>query len=99
MTVTFESRLSDSPFVESIWHTEATSDGIDIVSADASWDMIFVRQGSKARLSVWGPMTQAAPIAHTEGSEHLGIRFKLGTFLSCLPTYSLPNAGIELPEA
>jgi len=99
MTVKFEQRSSDSRFVESIWHTQAESNGCDIVSADASWDMIIVQQDGMTKLCVWGPMTKARPIAHTEGSEHLGIRFKLGTFMSCLPTYNLLNAGTVLPEA
>jgi hypothetical protein len=44
-------------------------------------------------------MTKAAPIAHTEGAGHLGIRFKLGTFMPYFPAHSLPNAGTVLPEA
>jgi AraC-like DNA-binding protein len=99
MTVTYEERSSSSPFVESIWHTQAVSDGVDIVSADVSWDMIIVRQDGKARLCVWGPMTKAVPIAHAEGTEHLGIRFKLGTFMSGLPAYNLLDSGTVLPEA
>jgi hypothetical protein len=98
MAVTYEERLSDSPFVESIWHTQTESDGCDIVSADVSWDMIIAQQNGKTCLSVWGPMTKAVPIAHTEGSEHLGIRFKLGTFMPLLPACSLLNSGTTLPE-
>ncbi len=99
MAVTSEERLSDSPLVESIWRVHAESDGVDIVSADMSWDMIITRQDGKTNLTVWGPMTKATPIPHTAGSEALGIRFKLGTYMNTLPTYSLPNAGTVLPEA
>lgn len=99
MAVTRKERLSDSPFVESIWYTQAESNGCDIVVADTSWDMIIFQQNGNPRLSVWGPMTKANSIAHTEGSDAIGIRFKLGTFMPYLPTYSLPNGGTVLPEA
>jgi len=99
MAVTREERLSDSPLVESIWHVEAESDGCDIVSADMSWDMIISQQYGKTNLCVWGPMTKAVLIPHTEGSEALGIRFKPGTYLYDVPTYSQLNAGMILPEA
>lgn len=99
MAVTSEERLSDSALVESIWHVQAESDGVDIVSADMSWDMIITKQIGKTNLTVWGPMTKATSIPHVAGSEALGIRFKLGTYLSVLSAYSQPNAGTVLPEA
>jgi hypothetical protein len=99
MAVTFEQRLSDSPFVESIWRTQAESNGCDVVSADVSWDMIITRIEGKTQLTVWGPMTRANEIRHTEGSEGIGIRFKLGTFMPYLPAANLINAGTLLPEA
>jgi len=98
MTVTYEERASDSPFVESIWHTHAERDGCDIVSADVSWDMIIARKNGKPHLSVWGPMTKAVPIPHAEGEEYLGIRFKLGAFMPLLSADSLLNSGLTLPD-
>ncbi len=98
MAVTREDRLSDSPLVESIWHVQAESDGSEIVVADMSWDMIITKQNGKTNLCVWGPMTKANSIPHTAGSEALGIRFKLGTYMNTLPAYSLPDAGTVLPK-
>lgn len=99
MTVIYQQRPSDSPLVETVWHVHAVSDGEDMVAADMSWDMIVTRQYGKINLCVWGPMTKAVPIPHLADGEALGIRFKLGTYLSTLPAYSLPNQGTELPEA
>lgn len=99
MTVTSETRPSDSPFIESIWQVHAESDGTDIVSADMSWDMIISHEKGQTNLCVWGPMTQATTIPHKAGSSALGIRFKLGTYLTSLPTYSQINTGTVLPEA
>src|ERR1044071_5161745 len=99
MAVRREERTSDSPFVETIWRTEAESDGSDIVAADTNWDMIVMQQYGKINLTVWGPMTKAVSIPHTEGSEAIGIRFKVGTYLYGLPTYSQLDNGMELPDA
>jgi hypothetical protein len=99
MSVIYEDRLSDTPFVETIWRTQAVSDGCDIVSADMCWDMLIVTQEDKIRVSIWGPMTKSAHIPHTEGQEWIGIRFKPGTFIPHLSADKLVNQGIVLPEA
>ena len=99
MAVISEEKPSDSPLVESIWHVQAQSDGVDIVVADTSWDMIITQQDGQTKLTVWGPMTQANHIPHVAGSEAIGIRFKLGTYLAQIPTFSSPNSGLALPEA
>lgn len=99
MSVIYEDRLSDTPFVETIWRTQAVSDGCDVVSADMCWDMLIVNQEGNTKVSVWGPMTKSARIPHTEGQEWLGIRFKPGTFIPHLSADKMVNQGIILPEA
>jgi len=99
MSSTYEERLSDSPFVETIWRTRAESDGRDTAAADGRWEIIVMRQSGGIRLSVWGPMTKAAPVSYTEGDEYLGIRFKLGTFMPYLPARNLLDGAAILPEA
>jgi AraC-like DNA-binding protein len=99
MAVISQTRMSDSPYVESVWQVQAVSDGCDTVTADVSWDMLIMIQDGKTSVSIWGPMTKTARIPHHEGDECLGIRFKLGTFLSHLPPDKLLNQGIMLPEA
>jgi AraC-like DNA-binding protein len=99
MAVTSEARASDSPYIESIWHVQAESDGCDIVVADISWDMIITHQEGKSSLCVWGPKTNASQIPHRQGAEAIGIRFKLGTYLTDLPVHSLLDNGTPLPEA
>ncbi|MBX3064557.1 MAG: AraC family transcriptional regulator [Anaerolineae bacterium] len=99
MTVVYEERPSDSPFVQTIWHTVAESDGCDIVSADGSWDIIVAKQEGQTRLYVWGAMTRAMHVPHCQGDEHLGIRFKPGTYLPSLPAKTLLNVGMTLPQS
>ena len=95
MSVIYQERPSDSPFVQTIWQTQATSDGADVVVADSSWDMLVFQREGKLQLSVWGAMTQAQSIPHDEGSECLGIRFKLGTAMPHLQTHDLLDAGAQ----
>jgi AraC-like DNA-binding protein len=99
MAVTYEERLSDSPYIQTIWHTQAHRDGFETVIADVSWDMIIERQDGKTKLTVWGPMTKAVPVPHSEGAEHVGIRFKLGTYIPYFPGENILNSGIILPDA
>lgn len=99
MTVIYEERASESPFVRTIWRTLAVSDGSDIVTADGSWDMILVRRNDRTILSVWGPTTSAKSIPHLQGDECLGIRFTLGVWMPQLPPQTLLDLGVALPEA
>lgn len=99
MSVIYEERQPDTPFVETIWRTQVICDGCDAVSADACWDMLLVIQDDKIKVSIWGPMTKTTPIPHVEGQEWLGIRFKLGTFMPHLPADKLVNQGVMLPRA
>jgi len=43
MTFTYQAKRSESPYVETVWCTEDQTDGVYVASADACWDMIFVR--------------------------------------------------------
>ncbi|HEX2622344.1 MAG TPA: helix-turn-helix domain-containing protein [Phototrophicaceae bacterium] len=99
MTLCYEERASDSPFVDNIWRTRPESDGSNIVLADAGWDMMIVKFGSKPVLSVWGPTTKAQDIPYTEGIECIGVQFKLGAFIPQLPINQLVDTGLRLPDA
>jgi hypothetical protein len=99
MSVVYEDRLPDTLFVETVWRTQAKSDGCDVVSADMCWDMLIVIQDGKTRVSVFEPMTTIAHIPHIEGQEWIGIRFKPWIFMPHLPSDKLVNRGIALPEA
>lgn len=99
MSVIYEEKPSDSALAQTIWRTQAVSDGCDIVTADSSWDMLIIRQDGKTRIAVSGPMTRATPISHQEGSEWLGIRFKLGTCIPYFPAEKILNRTTFLPDA
>jgi AraC-like DNA-binding protein len=99
MTFLYEDRLSDSPFVEMIWHTRTESDGCYLAAADGSWDILISKRDSTANVMLCGPATQVSPVYYAEGTECIGIRFKLGTFMSHLTINNMVDTGIPLPEA
>lgn len=98
MTVQYRERASDSPFVQTIWSTEAVCDGCDMVAADSSWDILVWKEAGKTRLMLSGSMTRAKPIHHMEGNECLGIRFKPGTYIPYFPGETILDLTTILPE-
>ncbi len=98
MSFLYEDRLSDSPFVETVWHTWTERNGCYMASADGNWDLLISRQDTTANVLLCGPTTKATPVHYGEGVECIGIRFKLGTFMPHLPTNHLLNAGTMLHE-
>jgi hypothetical protein len=94
-----EERLSDSPYVESIWHGIAEQDGRFIAPADARWELIVKRQQGMTNLIVSGQVTKATPDTFSAGTEILSIKFKVGTFLPWLSIGKLLDARMTLPDA
>jgi hypothetical protein len=100
MLLTFDDRLSDSPFVERIW--TARSDRADeFLSVAAShWEMVVTRLHGQVFLTVRGPETLATPLACPADGDWVGIRFKLGTFWPAfLPGTLRDRRDVTLPGA
>jgi hypothetical protein len=81
MTIIYETRLSDSPYVETITHGRTASQGSTIRPAECHWHMVFVRENGRAHPLVVGPLTTAGLASWGEGAEILWIKFKLGAFM------------------
>jgi Helix-turn-helix domain len=99
MSIIFEERPADSPFVETITHGWTISDGSPIRPAECNWHMVIVKHSGDARLLLVGPWATSGIVNYAEGAEILWIRFKLGTFMPHLPTQKLLNSEIILPNA
>jgi len=99
MSIIYEERLSDSPFVETITYGRTVSDGSPIRPAECHWHMVVVRQTGNVRLLVVGPWTTAGVVSYTEGAELLWIKFKLGTFMPHLPARDCLDVETILPGA
>lgn len=99
MTVIFEERPSDSPYVETVTRGRTESDGSTIRPAESRWHMVFSRHDGKMHPLVVGPWTTAGAVSWGEGAEILWIKFKLGTFMPHLPTKEFLNTETLLPRA
>lgn len=97
MSFLMEGRVSDSPYVDTIWRGRAGSDYAPLCPADGRWNLLFLGQPGKVQVFVEGPLTKATPKTHAEGTEWLVIKFKLGAFLPTLPVSTLVDAAATLP--
>lgn len=99
MSIVYQTRPSDSPFVESITHGYTTSDGAPTRPAETNWHMVFVKTQGQVHNFVVGPWTEAGVVNYWAGAEILWIRFKLGVFIPHLPAQHLLNRETALPAA
>jgi len=72
MNFVFDHRSSDSPFVESVWHTYSEGGGSFISSAASHWEMVLTKQKGKVTFSIRGPDTKASPAPIPTDAEFLG---------------------------
>jgi len=99
MSLTYEERLSDSPYVETITYGWTASDGTTIRPAECNWHMVFARENGRAHPLVVGPLTTAGVASWGEGAEILWIKFKLGIFMPHLPPRDYLDGETILPGA
>jgi AraC-like DNA-binding protein len=99
MSLFYEERLSDSPFVETITRGWTASAGSTIRPAASHWHMVRVRHRGGEQLLVVGPLTAAGVVSWGQGAEILWIKFKLGAFMPHLPTRDFLETETPLPGA
>jgi hypothetical protein len=94
----FETRASDSPWVDTVW--TCTSDRVTEMTsvATAHWGLVFWEQAGRAYAGITGPETRAGAAPVPEGATFVGIEFAVGTALRAVPTTALVDGGVELPD-
>jgi hypothetical protein len=97
MSFEYEEKQSGSRFVDIIWRTHDTSDGIYLAAADACWDMIFIRSAHGNRVLLSGPSSKVTPVPYRAGNRNFGIRFHRGSFLTHVPTTTMVDTTEALP--
>jgi AraC-like DNA-binding protein len=98
MTIVFEERLSNSPFIETITHGRTVGTGTPIRPAETNWHMVFVNVDGAIQTFLVGPWTTSGMVYYEGGAEILWLKFKLGTFMPHLPTRDYLNMETVLPE-
>ena len=98
MSFTYEEKRSSSPHVDVVWRTEDQTDGVYVASADASWDMIFIRR-KEGKLSVLlsGPCAITTLVPYSAGNKNFGLRFKPGVIFKGIPVTDMVNVTQPLP--
>ncbi|MGW6456189.1 helix-turn-helix domain-containing protein [Streptomyces sp. NPDC055078] len=98
MELCFETRRSDSPWVGSVW--SCTSERVTTMTSVAGvcWGLVFWGQDGRAYAGVTGPETRTGTAPVPEGATFTGIEFAVGTSLRAVPTPSLVDGGVELPD-
>ena len=99
MSLLFEERFSDSPYIETVTRGWTVSSGSSIRPAEINWHMVFVRENGRAHPMVVGPLTTSGVASWGEGAEILWIKFKLGSFMPHLPTRRYLDGETVLPNA
>jgi len=100
MAFSFESRPSDSSYVDWLWRTESQESGSFTSVAQTHWGMVVTRYQDKMMLTMRGPETKSTPADYPAGVEFFGINFKLGTFMPHLPAKTIMDRqDLNLPEA
>ena len=100
MIFNFDERLSDSPFVERIWRAETEHPGTLNSIAASQWEMVVSRYQGEATMTVRGPETKATSIPVTiVGAKFFGIIFRHGTVMHYLPSGTLVDRAVDLPDA
>ncbi|MGW0484049.1 helix-turn-helix domain-containing protein [Nonomuraea sp. NPDC003214] len=98
MGLWFKTRESDSAWVDTVW--TCTSEQVTAMTsvAGARWGLVFWEHAGRSYAGITGPETRTGTAPVPEGATFTGIEFAVGTSLRAVPTPSLVDGGIELPD-
>ncbi len=100
MDLTCDETGSDSPYVETIWHSRSVRAEPFISMADSHCGLVITSYRGKTTITVRGPETKATPAAGHDGADFLGIRFRPGVFMPQFPAGKIIDRhDVELPDA
>lgn len=97
MSLVFEDRPSDSPFVELIWRSRCERPGPFRSLALNRWQLVVWNEQGKTYFSIRGPETHVTPAYCPAHDGFVGIVLTPGTFMPHLPTGKLVDTALHLP--
>lgn len=100
MSFTYRDRPSDSPYIKTVWETEASQDGVYVAAVDGCWDIIISQESGKPpAVVVNGQGTAATAVPYRAGTRALGISLMPSVYMTVVPVERLLNNGQVLPLA
>lgn len=100
MTLRFETRRSDSAWIDAVWTCTSERDTTSMTSvAGVRWGLVFWEQDGGSFAAVTGPETGTGTAPVPEGATFTGIDFAVGTSLRAVATPALVDSSVELPDA
>jgi hypothetical protein len=97
MTIDFEERPSDSPYIESVTRGRTLGAGETIRPGETHWHLVFTRLHGQLMPFVVGPWSSSGVVQYGPDAEILWVKFSLGTFMPHLPTRDILNLETRLP--
>jgi len=99
MTIIFEEKPSDSPFVETITRGWTLRAGTVTRPAETRWHLVFSRREGRMYPLVVGPWAHSGAVAYEAEAEILWIRFRIGTYMPHHLTRRMLDTELTLPSA
>jgi hypothetical protein len=99
MSIIFEERPSDSPYIDTVMRGWTVGNGSQIRPSEVHWHLVFSRYHGRVHPLVVGPWADSGVVSYTEGAQLLWVRFKLGAFMPHLPTRKIRDKETLLPTA
>ncbi|MGC5010912.1 helix-turn-helix domain-containing protein [Streptosporangium sp. DT93] len=98
MTLKFENRASDSPWIDTVW--TCTSERVTEMTSVAAvcWGLVFWEFEGTAYAGISGPESRAGTAPVPEGATFVGIEFAVGTWPRVVPAPALVDRGVGLPD-
>lgn len=97
MTIVFEERPSDSPYVDAVIRGQTVRSGSTIRPAASQWHMIIRKLEGTTSLLIAGPLSSAGLVSWGKGAELLWIRFAVGVFMPGRSTRDFLDRETTLP--
>jgi hypothetical protein len=99
MTQKHTSRLSASPLIARVWHTQNITDGVYIATPDCAWDLLALQlQDGTRMMMLAGQQTKYLPVPYTAGTSAVVISFTASAYLAGFKGDELVDATIMLPN-
>jgi AraC-like DNA-binding protein len=84
-------RLSDSPYVQTIWYSSGQNGGSFISIANPTWSLVVSKVKGQTIVTVRGPETYATPAFCPPDGEFWGINFNPGTLMPHFPANTIKD--------